>query len=85
MVLRNVGFLAGYRMAGLVRGELVDPVLAAARSPMPLGQVERVAGGGVDRREVRPVVLHLLWSGLLSADLSAPLGVSALVAAGGAR
>jgi ABC-type arginine transport system permease subunit len=82
-VLENVRFLAGYRAVGLIREELVSSVLAAAREPVPLGQVERVAAQGPDRGWVRPVVLHALWHGLLEADLSGPLDASTLVAAVG--
>ncbi|MBS2963439.1 TnsA-like heteromeric transposase endonuclease subunit [Actinocrinis puniceicyclus] len=86
VVLENVRFLAGYRAVGLIREELVGSVLAAAREPVPLGQVERVAAQGADRGWVRPVVLHALWRGLLDADLSRPLDVSTPVAAvGGMR
>jgi hypothetical protein len=86
VLLENVRFLAGYRAPALIRGELLDAVLAAARERTPLGQVERATAGGLDRRWVRPVVLHALWRGLLEADLSGPLDVSTpVVAVGGAR
>jgi hypothetical protein len=86
VMLENVRFLAGYRAAVLIREDLLDAVLAAAREPVPLAQVERAAAGDIDRIWVRPVVLHLLWRGLLEADLCRPLDVSTRVAAvGGAR
>lgn len=86
VVLENVRFLAGYRAAALIREELLDVVLAAAREPAPVAVVEREAAEGSDRGAVRPVVLHALWRGLLEADLSRPIDASTLIAAvGGAR
>lgn len=75
-MLANVRFLAGYR-----RAALLDP--AALRTARTL--FERDAHLSVDGAEValrrsgvcepRPVVLHLLWSGALRADLARPLTV----------
>ena len=85
IVLENVRFLAGYRASVLIREELLEAVLAAAREPVPLGQVERAVVQGSDRAQARPVVLHALWRGLLEADLTRPLDASTLVSLAGAR
>jgi hypothetical protein len=67
-LLANVRFLAGYR-----RTALLDPqVLAAARQRLsgrfPLAEAEAVlAAAGLE--PARPVILHLVWSGFLRADL----------------
>jgi hypothetical protein len=36
-----------------------------------------------DRLRVLPVLFHLMWQGQLAADLTVPLGMSAVVHAGG--
>lgn len=79
--LENVRFLAGYRRAGLVDGDLVAPVLNAAVRPTTIGNLERAVDAPGRRGLVRPVVLYLLWCGALAADLSAPLGLGTSVAA----
>ena len=79
VMLENVWLLSGYRSGALIREELLEAVLAAAREPAPLGQLERMVAAGVDRGWVRPVVLHALWRGLLEADLTRPLEVSTSV------
>jgi hypothetical protein len=77
-VLTNVAFLAGYRRRGVVAEELIPAVLQATAegaSPLEIGQRMKP----VHPLLVRPVVLHLVWSGRLSADLDAPLAVTSLL------
>jgi hypothetical protein len=75
VLLANVSFLAGYRRPAVIEERLVPVVLAAAGGGVPIAAVERMAGEVPAL--VRPVVLHLLWSGVLVADLGQPLsGVS---------
>jgi hypothetical protein len=77
-VLTNVAFLAGYRRRGVVAEELIPAVLQATgegASPLEIGQPMRP----VHPLLVRPVVLHLLWSGRLSVDLEAPLAATSLL------
>ena len=81
-VLGNVWFLSGYRSRALIREDLLEAVLTAAREPVPLGQLERMAAARVDRGWVRPVVLYALWCGLLEADLTRPLEASTSVVRG---
>ena len=71
-LLANVRFLSGYR-----RAALLDPADIIAAHALPDNNLD-VAGAeaallraGVT--QPRPVVLHLLWSGALRADLARPL------------
>lgn len=77
-LLDNVAFLAGYRRRGVVAEELVPAVMRAADSGASLLEIEhRLAPA--HPLVVRPVVLHLVWTGRLAADLDAPLAVTSLV------
>ncbi|MFB7013545.1 MULTISPECIES: TnsA-like heteromeric transposase endonuclease subunit [unclassified Streptomyces] len=71
-IVENVRFLAGYRRRGLVETSLIARVLEAAANQPTIGGIES-ALAGQPREIVRPVVLHLVWSGQLVADLRAPL------------
>jgi hypothetical protein len=84
-LLRNVRFLAGYRRASVVDHSLSAPVLEAAAGGATIAGVERAVRARAGM--ARPVVLHLLWHGRLTADLSAPLGGATVVraATGSAR
>jgi hypothetical protein len=71
-LLANVRFLAGYR-----RAWLIEPVIGAA-AVFRAGVVLTIAAAEAALRDVgvaepRPVVLGLLWSGRLRADLQRPL------------
>jgi hypothetical protein len=71
-VVENVRFLAGYRRRDLVDISLIARVLDAAAGQATIGGIEAAMAG--QRCEiVRPVVLHLVWSGRLVADLRTPL------------
>ena len=74
--LANVRFLAAYRHVGRVDEQAVSDV-AGAGAPVSLAELERRwpqrAG------EVRAAALHLLWRGVLVADLSVPLSASAVL------
>ena len=73
----NLRWLAGYRHP---RHAAADGTVAAVRAafavPSPLMAQAATVG---DPIEVLPVVFHLLWSGVLGADLSRPLGDLTLV------
>jgi len=86
VVLENVRFLAGYRRPAVIASELIEPVLRAAAGQASLAEIELAlaevtgrgqgaAGGGL----VRPVVLHLLWTGRLVTDLRVLLSRDTLV------
>ncbi|MGI8902718.1 MAG: hypothetical protein ACR2IP_03475 [Solirubrobacteraceae bacterium] len=70
--LTNVRFLSGYRVADRFDRGLVERAWAAAGSSETIGELV-VGVSGVEREEALPVVLHLLWSGAVRADLSLPL------------
>jgi len=70
-LLANVRFLAGYRRRAVIDESLIPVVRDAADMPVTITDLERsVAVGSV---VVRPVILHLLWTGALVADLDRPL------------
>ena len=72
LLLANVRFLACYRRSWLFDPAEVRAAEAAIVEGDTIGRLERrLADSGV--AEPRPVVLHLLWTGRLRAELSAPL------------
>jgi hypothetical protein len=71
-VLSNVTFLAGYRRETVVDHSLVDEVRTAVGAGSAIADVERTLDMHGAAR-VRPVVLHLLWRGVFTADLTRPL------------
>jgi hypothetical protein len=73
-LLANVRFLAGYRRRMLIQDGLVATVVNAVTSEATIMGVERsLEDREVPAALVRPVVLHLLWRGVLVADLTGPL------------
>jgi hypothetical protein len=85
VLVENVRFLAGFRRANLIDPDLIPPVLQAAAAPVAIGELERVLAAPTRIGLVRPAVLHLLWSGRLSADLHRMLGADTLVRSAGLR
>jgi hypothetical protein len=77
-LLVNVRFLAGYRRRMLVQDELAAAVVDAVGSGTAIVDVERSLGD-VPAVLVRPVLLHLLWRGVLVADLAGPLDGTTIV------
>ena len=73
VVLANVRFLAGYRCADRLERSLVDRVYNQVYDGPTIASVEARLSPDHDPAEVRPALLHLLWTGRLVADLSAPL------------
>jgi hypothetical protein len=78
-LLGNVRFLAGYRRSPVIATELIPAVLDAAQQQPTISAIEHALSGLHRRELVRPVVLHLLWSGRLRADLGQPIGPDTLV------
>lgn len=72
--LENIRFLAGYRRPAVIRQELVPDVVAASVEQDSLGGIELALEESAPVELVRPVVLHLIWTGVLSTDLTRPLG-----------
>lgn len=84
VLLENVRFLAGYRRDSLIDSDLAEAVLGAVAEPVAIAQLERALGDTGEPAAVRPVILHLLWSSRLLADLSRPLGGTTVVRVGAA-
>lgn len=83
VLLANVRFLAGYRRALVVEQSLVGPVISAVSAPgATVASVERSLLSLAPTQLVRPVVLHLLWTGTLTADLTRPLGADSPLSLG---
>lgn len=73
VMLENIRFLAAYRRAGVVPEAEVERAWASVRDGDQLAVAECRLAGGLPRREVRPALMALLWSGRLTTDLSRPL------------
>lgn len=72
----NIRWLASYRHPRHMASRSVEHLLGVFARPPPVRRgVERVG----DPIAVLPVVFHLLWCGVLVADLSMVLGEAALV------
>lgn len=80
-LLANMRFLAGYRRAATLNTGLVPSVLDAAQAPTPLIHLENQLAEIAHPLLIRPVILHLLWRGSLSADLSKVLSRRTMVSA----
>jgi hypothetical protein len=85
VLLENVRYLAGYRRAMAIDATLIPVVVEAASRQRAIGAIERDLAARHAQVLVRPVILHLLWRGLLSADLSQPLGAPLALRCGGGR
>ncbi|HTT51850.1 MAG TPA: TnsA-like heteromeric transposase endonuclease subunit [Streptosporangiaceae bacterium] len=66
----NVRWLAAYRHPRCLQPVIADAVMAAFGVPAPLFAAAEAAG---DRLGVLPVLFHLMWRGVLAADLAADL------------
>jgi hypothetical protein len=81
VLVANVRWLAGYRHARCLRAEHRMRLVEVFSRPGPLLEGAEEVG---DRLAVLPSLFHLLWSGILSADLeSAPLTGSSMVSISG--
>ncbi len=79
VVLANVRFLAGCRMADRLERNLLDRVYGQVDDGATIDAVEARLASECAPAQVRPALLHLLWTGRLIADLSTPLGGSTVV------
>jgi hypothetical protein len=79
VLLDNVRFLAGYRRSLVIEAGLIPAVLDAAREQATIGSVEQELASRYPVALARPVLLHLLWTGQLRADLRRPLGADTAV------
>ncbi|MGH3259245.1 MAG: TnsA-like heteromeric transposase endonuclease subunit [Streptosporangiaceae bacterium] len=78
----NVRWLSRYRHRRCLVPEVAAVLLEAFAGGRGLFEGAELAG---DRLRVLPVLFHLMWQRQLAADLTAPLGMSTVVQAGGAR
>jgi hypothetical protein len=74
VLVENVRFLAGFRRSSVIDAALLEPLAELAGSQGSIGGVEQAAGTLGPSTAVRPALLHLIWQGVVSADLSVPLG-----------
>ena len=77
-LLANVTFLAGYRRRRTISEVLIPDVIARCVQEAPIMSVEQSLLP-VHPALVRPVILHLLWTGDLVTDLDRPLGADSVV------
>jgi hypothetical protein len=83
-LVANVRFLAGYRRGAVVCEQLLPVALDLAGSCATIGALEHALTGVASPLLVRPVVLRLVWSGRLVADLTRPLGRDTSIRVAGA-
>ena len=77
-LLANVRFLAGYRRAVLLDPQVLDGARQRLRGRLRLADAEEaLTAAGLE--PARHVLLHLVWSGFLRADLSGSLDSSTMV------
>lgn len=81
-LLANVRFLAGYRRRTVVCEQLLPVALDLAAGHDTFGALEQALCVHAPRAVARPVLLHLLWSGRLRADLDRPLSAATAVRVG---
>lgn len=80
LLLANIRFLAGYRRSWLFDAGQLHAAEAATREGDTIGLLEaRLQDAGIG--EPRPLVLHLLWTARVRADLTAPLETATAIAA----
>ncbi|MEJ7783945.1 MAG: TnsA-like heteromeric transposase endonuclease subunit [Solirubrobacteraceae bacterium] len=72
MMLANVRFLAGYRRSALLNPDSIAVAVSLTRAGQTIADAEATLRAG-GMREPRPVVLHLVWSGVLRVDLTRPV------------
>jgi hypothetical protein len=79
VLLANIRFLAGYRRAFTINPNLCAALLDLVDRRVSVGAVERAARTLGEPYQVRPALLHLLWSRQLASDLSIPLSAASPV------
>ena len=80
VMVANVRWLSRYRHRRCLVPEVAAVLLEAFAGGRGLAEGTELAG---DRLRVLPVLFHLMWQRQLAADLTVPLGTSAVVHAGG--
>lgn len=67
----NLRWLAGYRHPRFGDADVEEQIVGSLARPAQLAEAVAAVGDGI---RVMPVVFHLLWLGMVAADLSRPLG-----------
>ena len=80
VLVANVRWLSRYRHRRCLVPAIAEALLEAFAGGRGLFEGAELAG---DRLRVLPVLFHLMWQRQLAADLTAPLGTSTVVHAGG--
>lgn len=81
--LANIRFLAGYRRAFQFHPAEVEAATNKLNGSMTIGQAVRAVGRCIGERDVaRSIVLHLMWTGKLTTDLSEVMQSTTILEAG---
>lgn len=73
-MLRNIKMLACGRLATHLDRQLAMRAIDACNGSVPFADIVRaVCTSETDELVVRPVILHLLWRGILAADMETPI------------
>lgn len=83
VLLANIAFLAGYRRRQVIDPGAIARVVAHVGGESTIAGLEHAAAGTYPVSLLRPAILHLLWRGVLSADLSMPLSANTPIRARG--
>jgi hypothetical protein len=75
-LLANVRFLAGYRRADRVDADAVAAVSSAVTGRVSVGEAEAQFLSRFPVEVCRPALLHLVWTGVLRAELDEPLSAA---------
>jgi len=78
VAMANIRFLAGYRRSALVDPTLVALVGDVVEDGDCIGDIEQRLAPR-QPHDIRPAILHLLWTGAMRADLSVPIDAQTVV------
>ena len=79
VTMANLRFLAGYRRTVVIDPEALALVEEAVLPGDTIADVERRLDTRLERADLRPALLHLVWTGVLIVDLAVPLGLDAVL------
>ncbi len=79
VTMANLRFLAGYRRRVVINPEALALVDEAVLPGDTIAGVERRLDKRLEPADVRPAILHLVWTGNLIVDLAVPLGPEAVL------
>jgi hypothetical protein len=76
VLLANIRYLAAYRRSLVIDSGAIERVIGCVDGDSTIASVEHAAAGAWPVSLLRPAILHLLWRGVLSADLTQRLSAS---------